>query len=89
MRVFAIALAGSVCVASPAFAQAAAPAAQPQMPAFTTDTTKLPLVFAVGITVSDMARSVRFYREAMGAKSAAQRPSCRACLHCRLGLAGR
>ena len=44
----------------------------PQMPAYTTDPAQLPKVFAVGIRVTDIARSVRFYREGMGATKATQ-----------------
>jgi predicted enzyme related to lactoylglutathione lyase len=43
---------------------------EPQMPPYTTNPAELPKVFAVGIRVSDMARSVRFYREGMGATRA-------------------
>lgn len=66
MRVVLTLFAGCVALAAqPLLAQPA-----PQMPAYTTDPTQLPKVFAVGIRVSDMARSVRFYREAMGATKA-------------------
>ena len=72
MRLIPITLASAVALSSPAFAQAPAAPAQPEMPAFTTDKAKMPLVFSVGVTVADMAKSVRFYREAMGATNAAQ-----------------
>jgi predicted enzyme related to lactoylglutathione lyase len=73
MRFVAIVLAGAIGLSSPAFAQAPAPpAALPGFPAITTDPAKLPLIFSVGINVADMAKSTRFYREAMGATGAAQ-----------------
>lgn len=49
----------------------AAPAPGPgQMPAHATDPAELPKVFAVAVRAADPAKSVRFYREAMGATGA-------------------
>jgi predicted enzyme related to lactoylglutathione lyase len=46
---------------------AAAPPPASHMPAYSTDPAQLPKVFAIAIRAKDQARSIRFYREGMGA----------------------
>lgn len=60
-------LSAAVLLTGAVSAQTPAPS---QMPAYTTNPAELPKVFAVAVRASDMARSVRFYREALGATSA-------------------